>query len=345
MNNTKAIARNTNRSERTLWRLMLAMAFTLSLSPTNKAECQDIHFSQIDINPILFNPAYSGFFDGTGRFGLAYRNQWASVSKAFQTVAATAEMSLARRRYYRDGLNLGMILYNDRAGTLHYGTTAGNIILSYYKALGSSNNNFVSLALESSCGQAGFNTSDIEMQDPSDKLENTSANFISIGGGVAWFYQPNDEVYLKLGLSARNINKPDISYLELRDAFIERKMSLYARLEYRAWSNVSLLPLVACMVQNNYREILFGGDVKYYLSEASHQTLIASAGIHYRWRDAALVELALEYNAFIFALTYDANLSKLTPASKSIGSFELGIVYRMIKNKKVNRKAMPCPII
>ncbi|MCR5192678.1 MAG: PorP/SprF family type IX secretion system membrane protein [Bacteroidales bacterium] len=345
MNNTRAIATHQRRSHKTLRQLMLVVAFTLSLSLSDHAECQDIHFSQIDINPILFNPAYSGFFDGSGRFGLVYRNQWASVSKAFQTVAATAEMSITRRRYYRDGLNLGIILYSDRAGTLHYGTTAGNLILSYYKALGSSNNNFISLALEASMGQAGFNTADIEMEDPSDKLENTSANFISLGGGAAWFYQPNDELYLKLGLSARNINKPDISYLELRDAFIERKFSLYARMEYRAWSNVSLMPLAACMLQNNYREILLGGDVKYYLSEVSHQTLIASAGLHYRWRDAALVELALEYNAFIFALTYDANLSKLTPASKSIGSFELGIVYRLIKNKKVNRKAMPCPII
>ena len=56
-------------------------------------------------------------------------------------------------------------------------------------------------------------------------------------------------------------------------------------------------------------------------------------------------QLTAEYNSFLFALTYDANISKLTPASKSFGAIELGIVYRMANNKRVNRKAMPCPII
>ena len=57
------------------------------------------------------------------------------------------------------------------------------------------------------------------------------------------------------------------------------------------------------------------------------------------------MQFSLEYNSFIFALLYDANLSKLTPASKSIGSFEMNIVYRLVRNHRVNRKAMPCPII
>lgn len=315
------------------------------MSITHTINAQDIHFSQIDINPILFVPAYSGFFDGTGRFGLNYRNQWASVSKAFQTIAATGEFSLMRRRYYRDGLNIGVILYSDRAGTLHYGTTAGNLIVSYYRAVGSNNNSFVSLALEAGMGQAGFSTTDIEMQDPTEEIDNREANFMSVGVGFAWFYQPNDDFYLKVGLSGRNLNQPDISYLNLEDAYIKRKISAYLRAEYRPWTNLSLLPLLAIMLQENYTEFMIGGDAKWYINESGGQQVSLSAGLHYRWRDAALAEFALEYNAFIFALTYDANLSKLTPASNTVGSFELGIVYRLSQPHRVKRKAMPCPII
>ena len=36
-----------------------------------RSYAQDIHFSQIDLNPVLFNPAYAGFFEGKARFGLA----------------------------------------------------------------------------------------------------------------------------------------------------------------------------------------------------------------------------------------------------------------------------------
>lgn len=318
------------------------LCLLLLSSPVN---AQDIHFSQIDINPILYNPAYSGFFDGIGRFGLTYRNQWSSVSKAFQTVAATAELSLLRRKRNGDGLNLGCILYSDRAGTLHYGTTAGNIILSYYKSLTSSNNSFLSAAVELGAGQAGFNTGDLVMEDPSDNLPSTAANFVTLGAGLAWFVQPNDDCYVKLGISGRNLNQPDISFLELDDARIERRFNAYARAEFRAWPNVALLPIAATSFQKQYREIIVGCDAKWYLSESSYRSLALSAGMRYRWRDAATVEFSAEYNAFIFALSYDANISKLTPASKSIGAFELGIVYRLAKNSRIHRKALPCPIM
>lgn len=331
------------------WRVSLvatAIIFLCFLLYASKPlQSQDIHFSQVDVNPILFNPAYSGFFDGTGRYGVSYRNQWASVSKAFQTMAATAEFSLKRRRYFRDGFNMGVILYSDRAGTLHYGTSAANLILSYYKAVDSRSNNIISVAIEGGIGHSGFNTDDIVLGDPTDDLPMTGANFMTVGTGFAWFYQPLDDFYIKLGLSGRNLNRPNISYYGMDDAFIERKFTTYARSEYRAWGDVSIMPLLAGMFQKNYREVLMGCDVKWYLSESAGRLITFSAGMHYRWRDAALVALAAEYNAFLFALSYDANLSRLTPASKSIGSFEVNIIYRLIQNRTVKRKAMPCPII
>lgn len=323
-------------------RILLTALLIMSVKSLH---AQDIHFSQIDVNPILFNPAYSGFFDGTGRFGLSYRNQWASVSKAFQTTAATAEVSLMRSRWRRDGINLGCILYADRAGSLHYGTTSGTLILSYYKALGKDNNNFISVAAEAAAGQAGFNTDEAHFEDPTETIETLSANFVSIGAGIAWFYQPNDSYYIKAGIAGRNLNRPNISYTGMADAYIERKFTAYTRGELKLWPDVSLMPLAAAMFQKNYSEILFGCDAKWYISQTASHLVNLSAGLHYRWRDAAMIELTAEYNALLIALTYDANLSKLTPASKSFGAFEIGIVYRLVKNKRIHHKAMPCPIL
>ena len=314
-------------------------------SSLDTLRAQDIHFSQIDVNTVIYNPAYTGFFDGGSRFGVAYRNQWSTVSRAFQTVAATAEVALSRRRFYRDGLSLGVMLYNDRAGTLQYGTTAGSLALSYFKALGLNGNNFISLALQAGGGQAGFNTAEIDMDDPSDIITTTSANFISLAAGAAWFYQPNDDLYFKLAIAGHNLNRPNISYSYMSDAYIERRISLYSRAEYRAWSNLSLLPLIATMYQRNYRETMLGCDFKWYLSESSGSILNISAGLHYRWRDAAIIELVAEYNSFTFAFTYDANFSKLTPASNTVGAFELGIVYHANTTKRIKRKALPCPVM
>lgn len=325
--------------------LCIGTFFNFHPSAFNPLRAQDIHFTQIDVNPILFNPAYSGFFDGNGRFGLSYRNQWASVSRAFQTYAATAEFALLRRRYYNDGLSLGVILFSDRAGTLNYGSTAGNLILSYFKALGKSNDNFISVAVEGGAGQSGFNINELLLADPDDDITHLSSNYFTLGAGAAWFYQPNDNFYFKLGLAGRNLNRPNISYMEGDSTFIERKFSAYARCEYRAWGDISLLPLAALTLQHNYTEAAIGCDVKWYLSESSGHQISLSGGILYRWRDAAMLLFTAEYNAFLFALAYDANLSKLTPASKSVGAFELSVVYRLVRNKRVRRGAMPCPII
>jgi len=325
--------------------LLLFFLLCTTLLCLTPLSAQDIHFSQLDVNPILNNPAYAGFFDGSGRAGISYRSQWGTVSKHFQTIAASAELSLLRRRYWRDGLSAGVFFYNDRAGTLHYGTTAGNLILSYYKALGSQNNCFLSIAGEVGVGQSGFSTDDILFEDPSEDIVTTNANFYTLGTGAAWFYQPNDDFFIKIGLSGRNLNRPNISYLELDSTFLERKLMIYSRAEYRAWANVSILPVAGMMVQKEYKEILFGADAKWYLSESSSKLLTFSGGLHYRWRDAATIELAMEYNAWIFALSYDANLSRLTPASKTVGAMELGIVYRIQKQRHVRRKAMPCPIM
>ena len=70
---------------------------------------QDIHFSQVDADPVLLNPAYSGFYQGAGRFGLIYRNQWASVSVPYQTFAVTGEMALWRSSNQRNGLSAGLL--------------------------------------------------------------------------------------------------------------------------------------------------------------------------------------------------------------------------------------------
>lgn len=305
---------------------------------------QDIHFSQIDINPILFNPAYSGFFDGTGRFGLVYRNQWASVSSPFQTLAASGEVALFRRRYSRDGLSLGFHTFTDRAGTLHYGTTAGQAILSYFKAFGSGNT-MLSAAIEAGYAQSGYDPSEAQFEQPGDNLALYSVHYPLLGAGLALFVQPSDLTTIRLGLSGRNLNRPNISYLGLGETVLQRRLNAYFRLEHRFWPSVSLLPLAAAQFQLNNTELVTGCDAKWYISEGGSELVAFSGGLHYRWLDALMVELALEYNSLVFALNYDANLSKLTPASKSFGSFELQVVYRMLNHRSPRYRSLPCPII
>lgn len=323
---------------------IITMALLLLAVSAPVLRAQDIHFSQVDLSPILYNPAYSGFFDGSGRFGVAYRNQWASVTKPFQTTAATGEFSLVRRRYNRDGLNLGVVLFNDKAGSLHYGTFAANAMISYFKAIGRDNNNFISGAIEFGVGQAGFDPSEANPYDPSEVYENSSEVFPTVGCGLAWFYQPSDRFYIKLGASGHNLNSPSLTFLNQEGSNLNRRYNIYARAEFRNQGSVAFQPLVTLQLQKNFTEPMAGMNVKWYIEEGLSKQLAIDGGLFYRYRDAIILSFGVEYNSFLFGVSYDANISRLLPASHSLGSVEFQTVYRMRK-REAKRKALPCPII
>lgn len=299
----------------------------------------------LDLDPLLFNPAYSGFFDGTARFGAMYRNQWATVSTPFQTFSATAEVSLMRSIRQRNGLSAGLWVSSDRAGTLDYGATSASAILSYYQALGEGND-LLSLAAEAGVGQVGFNSENIVLADAAETFNREKALYPTFGAGVAWFRQWSETVYTKMGFSLRNINEPDISYLGMSDTRLSRKWNLYGRAEWRFHPQWGLLPVAGYQHQKKFSELVYGCDVKWYVDERPRKYLAFGAGLLGRHGDALAVNLSVEWLAWIFAFSYDANLSRLAEASHTIGAFEVGVVY-MIRNNKGDRRheALPCPII
>ena len=322
------------------WGVLLAAA--MLWLPLRRAAAQDMHFSMPDASPALLNPAYTGFFEGKGRFGVAYRNQWATVTNPYQTLAATAEVSMARRRYQRDGVSIGAQVAADREGTLRYGSRSATAMLSYYKAVGRSA--LLSVGVQGGVGFSGFDASDARFGEVEETLGDHAVHYPLLAAGMAAYWQPSDLLSMKVGVAGHNLNRPNISHLGLDDVYLERRYNIYARAEWRYWGAIAVLPMAMAQWQRNYSELLVGSDVKWYVTEDGGRYLAFSGGLYYRFRDALLATLSLDYNAFLFALAYDANFSKLTPASRSVGAFELQVIYRMGKTSRVRYKTLPCPI-
>ena len=320
-----------------------SIILNFQLSTFNCAQAQDIHFSMFDLDPLLFNPAYSGFFDASARFGAVYRNQWASVSTPFQTFSATAEVALSRSNVHRNGFNAGLWVSNDRAGTLAYGSTTASAIVSYFQGLGDGSN-IISVGLEGGLGQVGFNTDGIEMTDGTESFRRTKVVYPTLGAGIAWYCQLSDALYTKVGASLRNINEPDISHTDMAaDARLSRHFNIYGRAEWRFLSDWGLLPVVGYQRQRNFNELVYGADVRWYVDEDPRHYLAFSAGIIGRHADAAAIDLAVLWRSWTFAFCYDVNLSRLATASHTIGSFEVGVVYMIHKDNR-RRRAIQCPI-
>ena len=104
------------------------------------------------------------------------------------------------------------------------------------------------------------------------------------------------------------------------------------------------MPVAGFQYQGRYSELVYGADARWYVDEHPSSYLAYSAGIIMRHGDAASINLAVLWREWTFALSYDANFSKLAEASHTIGSLEVGIIY-LLGKKDRSKRALPCPII
>ncbi len=315
---------------------------TIGLMGSMRLWGQDIHFSQVDADPMLLNPAYAGFFDGKGRFGIIYRNQWATVSTPFQTAAVTGEMAVWRSNNRHSGLSVGGTFFSDHAGTLNYGTVSGHLSVAYFTSISKYGSNFLSVGVDGGMAQSGFDPNNARMEDPSETFNVQRVSYPLLGLGLAWYYQPTGEMHTKVGFSVRNINRPNISHSGLASTCLEPRYSIFARAEWRNWESLSLMPTVLFQAQGEYRELLYGADIKWYLAEGGSDQMSLRAGLALRHGDALITNLMIEYNALVFTFCYDANISDLIAASGSVGALEVGMMYRLSRGNHKTRR-IKCP--
>jgi hypothetical protein len=77
---------------------------------------------------------------------------------------------------------------------------------------------------------------------------------------------------------------------------------------------------------------------------SAENKLALSAGAYYRWNDAIIPTVKIDYKQLGIGFSYDANISKLKPASRSIGSFELTLSYiSFYKSKQSSSDKYRCP--
>src|ERR1700738_4685167 len=59
---------------------------------------QDPHFSQYFSSPLTFNPALTGYFDGTQRLAFNIRNQWVNIGDAYITGTASFDTRILKNK-------------------------------------------------------------------------------------------------------------------------------------------------------------------------------------------------------------------------------------------------------
>ena len=310
---------------------------------------QDIHWSQFNDNPIFQNPANTGEFNGDTRFIGNFRDQWRSVSVPFQTFNVCVDR---KSKHF----NYGLLMFHDQAGDGKLKTIEAMVTLSKTFKLTADSLHILTGGINLGINHRQVNTDAFYFDSqyngyifnpllPTNETfqtdRKTNAN---IGIGAQYGWNLSSRHYLKIGLSAFNLNQPNQGFYQ---DVIKRDLRWVWQVKYSQPLNArwDILPSLQYSKQGTYDEVMLGSSVRYYLPGSDrnyiHKALLA--GVWSRARDAQILSVGCEYKDWFVGLSYDINTSKLVPASKARGGFEIAVRYIMyrFKPKRIDHRVCP----
>jgi len=308
---------------------------------------QDVHFSTFFANPMFLNPANTGFGNNLFRIGTMYRNQWSTVSSGYNSYLLSIEALAYNNRIRREGIGIGVDFLSDVAGSLNYGQQKIGLSISYFKALDRNNENYISFGLQGNTSNWGYDPANsIFGKSPEDEegilLHNIRT--FDFGFGIHWQMKLNISNNIQAGVAFLHLNKPSISYYENSDIFLPVKINAYVSDLITISDFYQLNQLLFIKSKITILNLLEELILKEIFLKQQLETKIISLGLYYRVVDAFVIMGKYRHNNFNIGLSYDINISRLTPASKTYGGVELWLLYTFnpLGYRKV-KTTIPCP--
>jgi type IX secretion system PorP/SprF family membrane protein len=312
-------------------------------------KAQDIHFSQFYNAPMNLNPALSGLFDGDYRFIANQRTQWRSVTKPYKTYGISAEMKNIEKN---TRLNGALSIFYDRTGDSKLSTFIFAPVVSKIFQIKDSVH-YLSAGVQPVFTQFSINYEELNFDEQyngsyfdssipvSETFQRNSRNYANLNIGLAYRYFKGLRNNFTVGYALFNLFKPKQSFFNNNDVRLFVRKMVYVSAVIKINNDFDALPQLSFASQHNFREFIFGGLAKYYLRSGAYKA--AYLGVFYRNKDAGYITAAVDYNQWHVALSYDVNVSKLIPASRSRGGLEIGIIYIFEKFKPVIKRFKYCP--
>lgn len=317
---------------------------------TNSVKAQDIHWSQFNDNPLFQNPGNAGNFNGDYRFVANYRDQWRSVTVPYTTLSLSADGKLDKHK----NLGYGILFFHDVVGdgSLRTIEVQGNV--SYLLKLSKDSTHTLRAGINLGMNHRQLNFDKLYFNNQYDGVQYNPAlssnevlandrktNF-SAGIGVVYQYYVNKRFNIMAGVGAYNLNKPNQGFYNdviLRDI----RTNIFAKGIYKIGFDWDIVPSVNLSFQGKYNEIILGSSVKYTLKDRLGEYRALYAGGWLRNKDAGYISVGMDYQSWFVGLSYDINFSKLVPASRARGGFEIAVRYILhrFKPKKIVHRICP----
>jgi len=313
-----------------------------------KANAQDLTFSQFYQVPILRNPALAGVFDGDIRVTGIFRNQWQSITVPYKTTALGTEVKIPFDRW-NDWITIGAEFVSDEAGDIKLKRTQVLPVLNFHKSLSGNNDNFLSVAFMGGPVHSQFDPTQLTLDDqfqngsynpnnPSNQVfSSTGYTYWDLSAGLSYSVAFEDETHMYVGAAVFHFNNPKTNFYENDQAtVIQRKYAVNFGLTTYTSDNNRLVAYADYFNQGGAEQFLAGlmYGTEFVKRYDDNKSINLFAGVFYRWNDAIIPMIQLDWYDLSFVTSYDVNISPLYVASNLRGGFEFSMSYRGIFNKR-----------
>ncbi|MEO6188739.1 MAG: PorP/SprF family type IX secretion system membrane protein [Ginsengibacter sp.] len=308
---------------------------------TVAGHAQDLHYSQFFNNPLLTNPANSGFIpDADYRLGASYRNQYSNIMAVpYKTISVYGDAQVFRNRIETGWMGLGGVILRDVAGSGSLTSTKAYGSIAYHQMLGLSS--LLTAGFNVGWANKRIDQSKLTFPDQFDgkffdrkiptsvELINSSVSYFDMQVGMNYAYFPTPDIYINAGYSIHHVNSPKESFF-LEDGINDNRLSMrhiaFLNGIYKLNDQVIINPNIYYTTQAKASELVFGANAAYNLSGDGAKQIIG--GLYYRFGDAVVPMVGLEINNIRFTFSYDVTTSSLKNFNNSLGASEFNLLKK-----------------
>ena len=314
-------------------KITITLAVLLQLVIVSRLKAQvDPHFSQYYAYPLWLNPALTGVFDGDARLTANYKDQWASISNAYQTQAISGDF------HATDRASVGFNVIDQRAGTAGYNYLAAYGSFGYGILFGSDGDQHLHFGVQAGLISRNFDVNKLEFDDqynpltgfdpsiPSNELfATTGATVFDAGAGVYYFGDSQSGTTNAFGgVSLFHITQPKDQFATPGlDNALPMRLTIHGGLKITTSDFLTITPHFIYVMQQKAQE----KDVGIYAEMAADDDNSFIVGGMYRFGDAAVADVGYHLNNMTFGLSYDFNISLLSTVTRIQGGPEISLSY------------------
>lgn len=330
-------------------RKILVVAVLVMITGFLKA--QDPHFSQFFASPLTLNPAFTGKFDGQWRLAVNHRDQWPSIPKAYVTTSGSFDFGILKNKIpENDVFGIGISGVSDASANSQLKLNYGSISMSYHKALDENGYNTIGAGFQGTYSSLVLDVSKLTFEDmlrqngftgtTNDIIYNgTNQNYMDMNAGVLFSGSTNGANNYYVGVSMYHINRPKVNFKD-QSWYLTGRLTVHAGGTLPISDNLSLNASAIHQMQSKASETIIGGALTLLANGDVDNPTNVFVGSWFRFNDAAIPYVGLEFGGLRIGASYDVNISSLKAATANRGGSEFSLIY--IK-KKEESKGIPCP--